>query len=367
MVTNMDFRTEIKNYIPEALENAKIYVYGMGSDWRYIRRLYRNLAGICLEDQVDYIVDRNAGKNEHLGKAKVITPDKIDISDCVIFIATHFFEQEIGIELEGQGLKPRNHFYDSFYLVSVLYEYLFRRSTAFKNRHNGERCFIIGNGPSLKAEDLEKLHENNVTTIAMNNINRIFEGTVWRPTYYVACDYFVIENIDNAIGTCPCPRFINLKYAQMLDDFSPDNTFFYMENDLVLFLNHIAVPRVSDNLYEINSGGSVIFIAMQLAFYMGFSEIYLLGADNSYIAAKNYNGEVVYEQSLAHNHFVADSSYFSNNSKTGFYSQPFLYQLSAAFRSADEYAKEHGVILRNATRGGKLDMIERISFDEMVL
>jgi hypothetical protein len=61
---------------------------------------------------------------------------------------------------------------------------------SFKNTHTGKRCFIIGNGPSLKAEDLEQL--KNEITFAFNRIYYIFDQTSWRPTYYCAEDNKII-------------------------------------------------------------------------------------------------------------------------------------------------------------------------------
>lgn len=60
--------------------------------------------------------------------------------------------------------------------------YLFkegRRLKKLKNIHLGKRCFIIGNGPSLKAEDLSKLYKNNEITFAFNRIYHIFDQTKW--------------------------------------------------------------------------------------------------------------------------------------------------------------------------------------------
>ena len=64
----------------------------------------------------------------------------------------------------------------------------YRRIRKFKNIHSGERCFIIGNGPSLNADDLDKLAEQGYVTFAFNRIYHIFDQTDWRPTYYMSQD-----------------------------------------------------------------------------------------------------------------------------------------------------------------------------------
>ena len=51
-----------------------------------------------------------------------------------------------------------------------------------KNIQEGKRCFLIGNGPSLRAEDLTCLYEHGEICFAFNRIYNIFEQTPWRPT-----------------------------------------------------------------------------------------------------------------------------------------------------------------------------------------
>ena len=62
---------------------------------------------------------------------------------------------------------------------------------ALKNIHYGKRCFIVGNGPSLKVEDLEKIQ--NEICFGTHRIYQIFDKTYWRPMYYCAQDYKLIQ------------------------------------------------------------------------------------------------------------------------------------------------------------------------------
>ena len=63
----------------------------------------------------------------------------------------------------------------------------------FHNIHTGERCFIIGNGPSLKIADLEKI--KNEYTFGANRIYELFDKTDWRPRYYCLQDFKLIGYI----------------------------------------------------------------------------------------------------------------------------------------------------------------------------
>lgn len=60
--------------------------------------------------------------------------------------------------------------------------------SSIKESKKGKRCFIIGNGPSLNAKDLDKLV--NEDTFGVNEIHRLFSKTLWRPTYYIIIDRY---------------------------------------------------------------------------------------------------------------------------------------------------------------------------------
>jgi len=62
----------------------------------------------------------------------------------------------------------------------------------FKDRHTGERCFIIGGGPSLLKLDLEPL--KNEITFGVNSIFLIFDLLHFQPNYYVVEDWLVYED-----------------------------------------------------------------------------------------------------------------------------------------------------------------------------
>ena len=63
----------------------------------------------------------------------------------------------------------------------------------YHNLHRGQRCFVIGNGPSLKAEDLTRIWNLDIPTFACNRIHMIFSQTEWRPTYYFISDAKIVE------------------------------------------------------------------------------------------------------------------------------------------------------------------------------
>ena len=65
---------------------------------------------------------------------------------------------------------------------------------ALKDSHKGEKCFVIGNGPSLTAEDLNRLQDSGIPTFAMNRVFKFFPQTKWRPTYYISEDILILKD-----------------------------------------------------------------------------------------------------------------------------------------------------------------------------
>lgn len=215
----------------------------------------------------------------------------------------------------------------------------------YKNMYEGDKCFVIGNGPSLISDDLDVLQEKGIVSFGCNGIYKIFNQTCWRPTYYFWGD-------PDAFRSNGC-ILENQKYF-MSDLFRCLN----LENPNIEYFHHIfllkeGVPLFSEDIVSGVSGGrTVTFPMLQFAVYMGFKEIYLLGVDftwgedgrkthfcDEYVDAKyekKIRGDIMYKNGLL---------------KT--------------YGSAKKYAQEHGIQIYNATRGGNLELFERIDFDSL--
>lgn len=216
----------------------------------------------------------------------------------------------------------------------------------YENIHEGERCFIICTGPSLTLNDVEKLKDEY--TFSMNSIIKLYPQTDWRPTYYVIEDIDVYMKLENDLNQCqPKPFFISDWLAERVELMSETILFPY---DM---LNHFTVgfhwkPKYcfSENAYAVlYHGYTVTYLIMQLAVYMGFKEIYLLGCDC------NYNG---------------DKKHFINYEASNISRPPDIHEkMLLAYKKAKEYSDAHGIKIYNATRGGKLEVFERVCFDEL--
>lgn len=214
-----------------------------------------------------------------------------------------------------------------------------------KNKHKGERCFIVATGPSLTIPDLEKL--KNEITFSMNSICLAFNETEWRPTYYGIQDPDVYKKLKKEIDgfDVEC-KFIGSYIIR--DVLKSENTYVFPLN----LLNHNVAHRkyhskFSDNAFAVvYSGYSITYSLIQIAVYMGFEEIYLLGADCNYSSNSKHHfkeyGHTDPKFSEAHD------------------------QMTAAYKVAKEYAEHHNVKIYNATRGGMLEVFERVDLDKVL-
>lgn len=231
-----------------------------------------------------------------------------------------------------------------------------------KDINKGKRCFIIGNGPSLTIADLEKLKGEDC--FACNRIYGLYEKTSWRPKYYCSQDQKVLEQIKDDLRVpiencelCFLPyKFRDICPPEILEDkktrlffkpyvsvYSKDGTY---QEGLMPFSDDI-----SKGIYD---GLSVTYGMIQIAAYMGYKEIYLIGIDHNYNIK---NGVVETAGSYAEGIKPIDMS-------TQF--PPELLLCEVSFREARRWSEAHGVMIGNATRGGKLEVFERINLDDLV-
>ena len=228
--------------------------------------------------------------------------------------------------------------------------------SSFKDTHKGERCFIIGNGPSLTADDLTKIHNLKIPTFAANKIYRIFDKTDWRPDYYFCEDAIIAKNIQDDIEKLECENIfmpIDLKWYQGVD--VKKAKYFNMVYDADESENFGFVDDLSS---KVSCNGTVTITSMQFAAYMGFTEIYLIGVDHSFAKMLDANGNVI-ENNDVKNHF--DDDYDKNKV------EPTLYNVDAAtraFMQIKELFDKKNISAFNATRGGKLEVFPRVDIDE---
>lgn len=218
----------------------------------------------------------------------------------------------------------------------------------FEGCHRGESCFFIGNGPSLRAEDLDRLEEQGMVTFGVNRIAQIFDQTKWRPTYFAMSDPAPFRD-----PVASHPDRIAKEYSFCSDisqAFWQNNT---SDKIIRYHQTHNICRRIEHSFSQdisrvIRFGATVSYECMQIAAYMGFSRIYLLGVD----------GFAASGASKRHGHFYQEQ---------GVMSQHYDTMMHTAYRTARKYADTHGIKIYNATRGGYVEEFERVDFDKLFL
>lgn len=215
---------------------------------------------------------------------------------------------------------------------------------SFYNIHKGKDCFIIGNGPSLNKMNLEVL--NDYYCFGMNKIYLIWDRVDLQFDYYVAVNSLVIEQSKKQIKSLKIPAFLNYNHSKEIPD---------KENIIKLDSGGLDGVFQQNMAAYVPEGYTVTYVALQLAFFMGFKNVYLVGMDHNF----NQKGEPNEEQILAAedaNHF--DPRYFKGQK----WHLADLEGSELHYKIADFVYKRDGRMIYNATLGGNLDIFQRVDF-----
>ncbi len=232
----------------------------------------------------------------------------------------------------------------------------------YKNFYEGRRCFIIGNGPSLTVRDLDKIKNAGEISIASNSIYKLYDKTEWRPTIYTISDGWEIKNALKEIS--------ELKPELKITAMSALGRVYNVDNAILLKLidkdEKEEKVLFSDDISKcVHDGGTITYVSIQCAVYLGFKEIILLGVDHSFAKERTKDGLKI--NSGVTNHF---QNYLTDRAKEiGIIDEEYVVFpvdfATMAFEKAKEYADSHGIKILNATRGGKLEVFERVDFDAL--
>lgn len=255
----------------------------------------------------------------------------------------------------------------SSFLARIVDEGLFfplfnNKIKSLKDKFKDERAFIIGNGPSLNKHDLSLL--NDEYTFAVNGIFYKTEEIGFKPTFYVVEDNFVMKENLEKINRFECKyKIFPRNYKHLVK--SKENTYFFKMdtgyyND---FSPYYCIPRFSpDASNKVYCGQSVTMINIQLAYYMGFSEVYLIGMDHSYLIPKSakIDGRTIESMEDDPNHFHPD--YFGKGKK---WHDPHLDRVERNYEYLKLVYEAKNKRLFNATIGGSLEVFERVKYEDL--
>ena len=226
------------------------------------------------------------------------------------------------------------------------------RLEGLRGLYRGRRCFVMGNGPSLKKVDFSLLRSE--ITIGSNAVYLIREEMGFQPTFLAVEDRLVAEDRANELNTLSGTTKV----------FPRDLAYCISADNNTIFVNCLRAYKpfpqfANDFAQKVFWGGTVTFFNLQLAYFLGCSEIYLIGIDHSYKVPpkeqiKNF---VITSREDDPNHIHPD--YFGKGYR---WHDPNLERMERSYRVAREFLDGKGVRVMNATVGGALEVFERVEF-----
>lgn len=216
-----------------------------------------------------------------------------------------------------------------------------------KDLHRGERCVIIGNGPSLNKTDIQKIRSEY--TFGLNRIYLAWEDWGFSTSYYLSINDLVIEQCAQEIMSLSMPVFVSWRSRQWLK--SQDNVHF-------LYTTYTGPTFAKDASKRLWEGATVTYTALQLAYHMGFSTVVLIGVDHSF-SSKGKPNQTIVSQGDDPNHF--NPEYFGKGFR---WQLPDLETSEIAYQMAHQAYLEDGRQVLDATIGGQLTVFPKVDYDQ---
>ena len=264
-----------------------------------------------------------------------------------------------------------------------------RRLGGLKDIHKGKRCFIIGNGPSLRHTDLQKLRGEY--TFGMNRVYLAFPDWQFTTSYLVSVNSLVIEQCAADFLVQPMPVFLSWRSKNFVpraghqlpgntaaNRLSPSHIAVGPANShdqhpapgtrhpahspsgpIYLHTTYTGERFATDARTRLWEGATVTYVCLQLAFHMGFDQAILIGVDHSFATKGKPNTTIVSEGDDP-NHFTA-----------GYFGKGFRWQLpdldtsEVGYWMARKAYENAGREVLDATVGGKLQVFKKADYLEL--
>lgn len=222
------------------------------------------------------------------------------------------------------------------------------RIAMLRDRHIGERAVLVANGPSLNRMDLSFLRREVVI-----GLNKIFLGLKefrFYPKYYVAVNVKVIQQSASEIAALNCIKFIARHSGALVP-----------ETALTYHINTIRPPArfCPDITQGVHEGFTVTYAALQIAYFLGFKEVIIIGMDHRY----KYTGEPNEARTLDGpdtNHFSPE--YFGYGQT---WDNPDLAQSEESYRIARAEFEKDGRRIIDATLDGACHIFEKADYRQV--
>jgi hypothetical protein len=238
-----------------------------------------------------------------------------------------------------------------FKFSHIYADYLYRKTADYERLRNlpkltGEVGFLIGNGPSVRGEDLEKLSDR--TAFCCNRFHMAYSMMSFRPTFTLCADRQVIDDFGQDIANNSEGEVI------LVNKTKPE-----IQN--CTWIPHISRRRLvfkKSKLCHVTTGGGTLFTAIQLGYFLGIRKFVLYGVDH------NFTFDPVDDSEDAFRSASGDNNHFIKGYRSGQkWCPPEVKLIEDSFTYADRYLRKENGFLLNATRGGHLEALERVDFE----
>lgn len=159
-----------------------------------------------------------------------------------------------------------------------------RRLLGLKDKHKGQRCFVIGTGPSLNRTDLSFLKDE-----ILFGVNTLYSGL---SKFNIKCNYWAVTDIavweEHFKDILGLDNILLLSGSAAKDYLTKKHYFQQFQKNEPITIRHLGLMWIDncfckDLIYGAYNGDTVIIdICIQAAYYMGFEKVYLLGCDSDY-------------------------------------------------------------------------------------
>lgn len=223
-----------------------------------------------------------------------------------------------------------------------------KRLARLKDSQHGKRIFILGNGPSLARTDVGRL--KNEFTFGMNRVFLAFPDWGFSTSFFVCVNDLVIEQAAPEINALSVPKFLSWRSRRLVD----------LDNHTIFLNSTYDRPAFTrDARGRLWEGATVTYVALQLAFHMGFDPVILIGVDHTFTSQGKPNTTVISQGEDA-DHF--DPRYFGKGFR---WQLPDLEASERAYRMARKAFEEEGRQVLDATIGGQLAVFPKVEYNSL--
>ncbi len=248
---------------------------------------------------------------------------------------------------EGQGVGQR---FTQFRLFDTPLRPTSARLGAMRDSLAGRTAWLIGNGPSVRTQDLDALADAGALCFAFNRFHLAHDVTRLRPQFTVTGDSQMIED-----------------FGQTIVDQSGGTVFVADAAAPALVGDYVWIRQMSvfPSLFSFDAdllvtpGGSSVYVAMQIAWFLGIRRFYLYGSDFTFRFTPPAQGTDAFRSATGEgNHFIA------NYRAGAAWCPPAIENILSSFMGARAIMAAEGGFIRNATHGGEMHVFDRIDFEE---